>query len=387
MRAILVFGILTAFVIARAAESGGPPVLEGIVNVADPKAPMKVAVLKVSDGYPSHPILREGDRDGRIELKSILPEQGKVVVRDIPSGATLDLYLTQPLAGQEPPTLQFRNAGIASLFDLIQELDNRTILAPGSILNEKFDLVTPTYHNRQEAAAALKDAVKNKNLILEPRSDKFIFVVPPKGEAILESIVDPPAGNAPGEEEFPPGLIKFRDADMLQVLDIYQELSGRTVLRPNNLIRNTISVRSQTTLQRPEAIWTLNALFRLADVVIINETNKFVFAVPPSRTNNLPHIDPKRTLPSKASAEQFPPGLLKFNDADMPQFLDVYANLIGRKAVVTKEFFGKISVRTQTALEFSEALFVFEALASLNNVAFNLSDPEKVSVIAATGSR
>jgi hypothetical protein len=174
---------------------------------------------------------------------------------------------------------------------------------------------------------------------------------------------------------------------MIQVLDVYQELSGRTVLRPNNLIRNTISVRSQTTLQRPEAIWTLNALFRLADVVIINETNKFVFAVPPSRTNNLPHIDPKRTLPSKASAEQFPPGLLKFNDADMPQFLDVYANLIGRKAVVTKEFFGKISVRTQTALEFSEALFVFEALASLNNVAFNLSDPEKVSVIAATGSR
>src|SRR6476659_5008146 len=111
MRAILVFGLLTTFVIARAAESGGPPVLEGIVNVADPKAPIKRALLKVSAVYPghspSHPILREGESDGRIELKSILPEQGKVVVRDIPSGATLDLYLTQPLAGQEPPTFQF----------------------------------------------------------------------------------------------------------------------------------------------------------------------------------------------------------------------------------------------------------------------------------------
>src|SRR5438105_2102336 len=107
MRAILVFGILALVAVARAADSGAPPVLEGIVSLADPERPMKRALLKVSGDNPrqpaSHPILREGERDGRVELKAILPEEGKVVVLDVPSGATLDLYLTQPLAGQEPP--------------------------------------------------------------------------------------------------------------------------------------------------------------------------------------------------------------------------------------------------------------------------------------------
>jgi len=47
------------------------------------------------------------------------------------------------------------------------------------------------------------------------------------------------------EEIFPPGLIKFQDADLIQVLDVYQELTGRTVLRPTSLPQTKVSIRSQ----------------------------------------------------------------------------------------------------------------------------------------------
>ena len=42
------------------------------------------------------------------------------------------------------------------------------------------------------------------------------------------------AGKLDDEELIPAGIIKFQDADLLQVLDIYQDLTGRTVLLPSD---------------------------------------------------------------------------------------------------------------------------------------------------------
>ena len=84
----------------------------------------------------------------------------------------------------------------------------------------------------------------------------------------------------PDEEVFPPGLIKFQDADLLQVLEVYQELTGRTVLRPNNLPQTKISIKSQTQLTRREAIAALDSILAMNQVTMVPQGDKFVKAVP-----------------------------------------------------------------------------------------------------------
>ncbi len=106
--------------------------------------------------------------------------------------------------------------------------------------------------------------------------------------------------SSPGQEEevFPPGLIKFQDADIGQVLDIYQELTGRTVMRPNNLPATKITIRSQTQLTRREAVQALDSILSLNQISMVPQGEKFVKAVPSAqagtegnRFNELPRSE------------------------------------------------------------------------------------------------
>ena len=87
-------------------------------------------------------------------------------------------------------------------------------------------------------------------------------------------------GNGNGEEDiFPPGMVKFQDSDVLQVLDIYQEMTGRTVVRPTSLPATKISVRSQTPLTRREAIQLLDTILAMNGITMIPQGDKTVKAV------------------------------------------------------------------------------------------------------------
>src|SRR5688572_8228328 len=92
--------------------------------------------------------------------------------------------------------------------------------------------------------------------------------------------VQPVEPGGPAEEVFPPGLIKFQDADISQVLEVYQELTGRTVMRPQSLPATKVTIRSQTPLTRKEAIQALDSILSLNGVSMIPIGEKFVNAVP-----------------------------------------------------------------------------------------------------------
>jgi general secretion pathway protein D len=81
-------------------------------------------------------------------------------------------------------------------------------------------------------------------------------------------------------EVLPPGMIKFQEVDIAQVLDIYQELTGRTVLRPNSLPATKITIKSQTALTRSEAINALDSILSMNQVAMVPQGEKFVKAVP-----------------------------------------------------------------------------------------------------------
>jgi general secretion pathway protein D len=88
------------------------------------------------------------------------------------------------------------------------------------------------------------------------------------------------AGLNPDEEILQPGMIKFQDTDLLQVLEIYQELTGRTVLRPATLPQTKISIKSQTALTRREGVQALDSVLSLNGITMMPQGDKFVKAVP-----------------------------------------------------------------------------------------------------------
>jgi len=94
------------------------------------------------------------------------------------------------------------------------------------------------------------------------------------------SSVDRPGSGGKADETFAPGLIKFDDAELTKVLEIYHELSGRTVVRSSALPAAKINIRSQTKLTRIEVLQVLDSVLAQNGIVMIPQGTKFVKAVP-----------------------------------------------------------------------------------------------------------
>jgi general secretion pathway protein D len=86
------------------------------------------------------------------------------------------------------------------------------------------------------------------------------------------------------DEIIPAGLIDFRGVDVSQVLDIYAQLVGRTLLRAN-LPAASIVLKTQTPLTKKEAIEALQAVLALNGIAVINVGDKFVKVVPVADAN------------------------------------------------------------------------------------------------------
>ncbi len=98
-----------------------------------------------------------------------------------------------------------------------------------------------------------------------------------QGEVVIRPPT-PAVTNAP-EETIPAGTINFPATDLNQVLQIYAELVGRTVLRPTTLPAPTITLRTQTPLTRREAKEAFDAVLALNGISMIDIGDKFVKAV------------------------------------------------------------------------------------------------------------
>lgn len=104
------------------------------------------------------------------------------------------------------------------------------------------------------------------------------------GETLVPITPSTPApGTAAGgdQELLPPGMINFPNTDLNQVLKVYAELVGRTVLRPTTLPAPAITLQTGATqLTREEAKQALDAVLGLNGIAVVNIGEKFVKVVP-----------------------------------------------------------------------------------------------------------
>jgi len=92
------------------------------------------------------------------------------------------------------------------------------------------------------------------------------------------SSLDRPDAQQP--KDMPAGGLKFDEAELLQVLQVYQELSHRTILRSAGLPSVKVSLLSETALTRRESLQALDSVLAQNGVTMIPLGTKFVKAVP-----------------------------------------------------------------------------------------------------------
>jgi general secretion pathway protein D len=92
--------------------------------------------------------------------------------------------------------------------------------------------------------------------------------------------------NTTSDEIYPAGMINFPATDLNQVLQVYGELVGRTVLRPTSLPAPTITLKTQTPLTKREAIQAFDAVLALNGIAAVNIGDKFVKVLPIGQAGN-----------------------------------------------------------------------------------------------------
>ncbi|MGA2788604.1 MAG: secretin N-terminal domain-containing protein [Verrucomicrobiota bacterium] len=98
------------------------------------------------------------------------------------------------------------------------------------------------------------------------------------------SVPAAPAAARPAEEMIPAGNINFQGVDVSQVLDVYAQLVGRTLLRAG-LPSAQIILRTETPLTKTEAIEALQAVLALNGISVVNIGDKFVKVLPVDQAN------------------------------------------------------------------------------------------------------
>ena len=351
------------------------PRLAGIVHATnEPQAVVVMPRLPPPDSRgPASPQLQAGEAVSGFEVLSIDPGAGTVRLRHTKSAQQTDLKLAH-LENRPNYTLHFERAPLTAAIDAYQILSGRTVVHSPQLSSAEIDVHIPGLP-RAEVLAALAKALEAHDAWLIPYADKFAFAVPARDKALAESAPPPHAAPADGFA-LPAGMLKFTGADVLQVMDFYAQLSQRTVLRPGTLRGVNLTFSSQTPLNREEAIWLVEAALRLGALITVPAGEKFAFIVPPNRVNGLPAFDPARQLTGNA-------GLMNLREADGRHFLEMYAALIGRKALPIEDTVphAKFSLHTPAPLNPAEAAFALEAVAMLNNFALQRVGDNEVKLV------
>ncbi len=102
-------------------------------------------------------------------------------------------------------------------------------------------------------------------------------------------------------DELQVGSLNFQNTDLAQVLAIYQEISGRTVIRPATLPAPAISVRNQTPLSKVQALQLLDTVLAQNGIAMVLAGDSAVKAVPEVQAGMA--SPPEITLPWKSLPE------------------------------------------------------------------------------------
>jgi len=115
-----------------------------------------------------------------------------------------------------------------------------------------------------------------------PEGDKFVFALK-AGPDVQRPAIAPDVAAMPATEgeALPAGALKWSDADVGAMLNLFASLVGREALPVERSVPTVkVSVRSQQSLTRAEAVYALNALAALYNLTFVAVGDRQVKLLP-----------------------------------------------------------------------------------------------------------
>lgn len=342
---------------------------------------VNLAIIEVRHPRTSESlILAAGDVMGPVTVLAIDPTNGTVKVRVTGATEPVELELPHIPEAIGKHTLNLHAVPVDTLLDLYQRLTSRTVLRAPGLPSATLTIVSRPGVGLTEALADVISALGTNGVLVKSAGEFFAFAVPNSRESSLSAIPPPPEGASPPIRQAISGnMMRFHQADSRQVLELYEELANRTVLRPNNLSGSPMTFKNETMLTRAQGVWMLEAMFQLQGLAVISGGNNLAIVAPFARTNGLPRF---AAFPLLQDTEPVGNQTLHLSSASAEQFLKLYCSLAKKEfeSVAPAVRNMRIDFRSRNSLARREAIFALETLAALNDLAFIENEERKVEL-------
>jgi len=331
-------------------------------------------------------LLGEGQRQGDLEVIKIDIEAGKVQARVNGESREWSLALkptkgTVPSGGsQSAPAghgrIWLENASRRQALEIYQRLVGRTLLFSGAITQgARLSLRMDPPAAAVELANGLENALDG--LVFHPDGEKFTVIgregdfekLTPELHQFARNLklsnpVPPGAQTSHSEDTVPAGMLNFQNTDFFQVLQIFQELVNRTLLRPARLSGSGVYLKTQTPLTRQDAVYALCAVLALDGLSFVDLGDKFLFVYPTADKVKRKALF-ARAFPSHTAApgsQTIPPGTGN-SWLDLPGVAKIYSELAGERVAYDEHVSRRnFAFRAQTPLTSAEALHALDLL-------------------------
>jgi hypothetical protein len=286
----------------------------------------------------------------------------------------------------------------AATVDTYAELTGKTVLAP-------FALPSPSGSspelpkNKTNAIALLEQEFSKVGISVVQDGPCFVRLVP-SGERQADPGLMPLRGAqlhaSASPQLVPAGAVSFPATDANQVLEIYAELKGRTILRSRALPAPTMRFKNQCPLTREELVYALETVLALNGLSTVDD-GAFVEIVPtPLRSMIDPHAptaqpgsklfdskkvpsmgysNPRPQTKLERDLERWQKAFFEFirvngaRNSSAQHLLELYAGLTDKRAEPSKDYeTSPIWFHVRTPLSKSELLYAIETTFALNNL-------------------
>jgi hypothetical protein len=153
-------------------------------------------------------------------------------------------------------------------------------------------------------------------------------------------------------------------------LDVYGQLTGKTVLRPSTLPRLPDSITADLSADKTNAIARIESAFAERGLELVQDGPHFVRVFGKEARNSLTNAPLRgaELAPSKGQ-ETGPSGMIDFNQADLSQVLEIYAALSQRTVLrpVTLPA-PPVTLKTRGGLTRPEVVYAIATVLALNGI-------------------
>lgn len=332
-------------------------------------------------------LLEEGQRQGAVEVIKIDVEAGVVQARV--NGESRELLLALPKIPKRAASnatggsIRLKEATRRETLEIYQQLVGRTLLRSSSVGNgNRITLQLAGPAPSDELANSVEKALDG--LVFHPDEDKFTVVgregdfekLTPELREFARNLKlampSPPgaqgpkgsSGNKPDEDMVPAGVINFWNTDFFQVLQVFQELVNRTLLRPASLTGSGIYLKTQTPLTREDVVYAMCAVLALDGVSFVDLDDKFLFVYPTSEAAKRKGLFARKPPPHADShGSQTTPRDMGNSWLDTSTVAKVYGELSGQPVELAQDLpQTHFTFREQTPLTTGEKLYALDLL-------------------------